>query len=113
MTARYDSDVFHQATHVTPPLAENDFNSAEYGIEINYFDSEKLKKVVSGGGGLPDGTMQQYVRPFCDANVILDCTWKPHFFYVSRITNEIAGYTPEVFFARAATSEVCHAPLAD
>ena len=84
---------------MAPPSAEYDFISSEYGIHIDYLDQEKLKKLVTEGvqdGGLPDGILQQYVRPFCEANIIYLCTWKPFFFYVSRITNESAGKTPEV-----------------
>eukprot|EP00951_Prasinocladus_malaysianus_P014812 scaffold112964_cov27-Prasinocladus_malaysianus.AAC.1 len=84
-----------QAMHSAPPLTGNTPDSAEYGVEIDYMDEDKLRKVITGSG-LPDGVLQQYVRPFCDQSVIFLCTWRPHFFYVARITNEISGYTPNV-----------------
>eukprot|EP00191_Tetraselmis_sp_GSL018_P017354 CAMPEP_0177584942 /NCGR_PEP_ID=MMETSP0419_2-20121207/4194_1 /TAXON_ID=582737 /ORGANISM="Tetraselmis sp., Strain GSL018" /LENGTH=659 /DNA_ID=CAMNT_0019074573 /DNA_START=442 /DNA_END=2422 /DNA_ORIENTATION=+ len=82
-----------RAMHIAPPLAEHNFDSAEYGIEIDYLDKEKLNQLINAGG-LPEGLLQQYVRPFSDQNVIFMCNWKPHFFYVSRITSEISGYHP-------------------
>jgi len=81
-----------KALHTAPPLSDSDFNTSEFGIEIDYMDQEKLNTIVKGGG-LPDGVLQQHVRPLCDANVIFLCTWKPHFFYTTRITSETNGTT--------------------